>query len=272
MLPEWSSGGCRSRARRREGRASSRRGRNLTRRRSGLCRDGGRRGRVDAPHGRLGQVRRRQASCVDSIRAWRWARGFLFLELGLLVCVLLLLDHLFGQWGTQSTGSGRVCRSAGIARSGGESTRRGRGCCLAMVVDVFWRRRERGSCVVGQQAVADDASLLGYSRSLRDVRGCDTWFSRASMRSRSDLLVLPGILSLMRLGILSLILDRQPLPPPEELLLLLSLPPPGCHPPFAMFRSPDMVLRNVMYTLASLCFPPLNFVCRYPMPRLRQPS
>lgn len=81
-----------------------------------------------------------------------------------------------------------------------------------------------------------------HSRSLRLVKGCETWFSRASMRSLSDLLVLPGILSLMRPGILSLILERHPLPPPPLLLLLpLSLAPPGCHPPFAMFRSPDIV-------------------------------
>lgn len=76
-------------------------------------------------------------------------------------------------------------------------------------------------------------SLPVHSRSLREVRGCDTWFARASLRSLSDLLVLPGILSL--------ILDRQPLPPLLLLLLLLSLLPPGCHPPFAMLRSPDMM-------------------------------
>lgn len=84
-------------------------------------------------------------------------------------------------------------------------------------------------------------SLSSYLRSLKAVKGCDTWFSLASKRSLSDLLVLPGILSLMRLGILSLILDRHPLPPPLLLLLPLSLPPPGCQPPFAILRRLDMM-------------------------------
>ncbi|KAG9966771.1 hypothetical protein KCU61_g375, partial [Aureobasidium melanogenum] len=106
-------------------------------------------------------------------------------------------------------------------------------------------------------------ALAVHSRSLSDDSGCDTWFARASMRSLSDLLVLPG----MR----SLIFARQP-PPPPPLLLLLSLLPPGCHPPFAMPRSPDMVscvncrkssLRQVSST------PSLTIAS---MPRLRQPS
>lgn len=99
----------------------------------------------------------------------------------------------------------------------------------------------------GDQHRLDDGERLLFlsvnSRSLSEVRGCDTWFARASLRSLSDLLVLPGILSL--------ILDRQPLPP-LLLLLLLSLEPPGCHPPFAMLRSPDMMCRTNYYRKSSL--------------------
>lgn len=108
-----------------------------------------------------------------------------------------------------------------------------------------------------------------HSRSLRLVKGCETWFSRASMRSLSDLLVLPGILSLMRPGILSLILERHPLPPPPLLLLLpLSLAPPGCHPPFAMFRSPDIVCGLCHVSTLALDSVALDL---HGMPRLRQP-
>jgi hypothetical protein len=114
-----------------------------------------------------------------------------------------------------------------------------------MVVVVFGRRCERGSCVVVRTKYLGFIYLYSDSRSLKAVKGCDTWFSLASKRSLSDLLVLPGILSLMRLGILSLILDRHPLPPPPPppllLLLPLSLPPPGCQPPFAMLRRLDMM-------------------------------
>jgi hypothetical protein len=111
-----------------------------------------------------------------------------------------------------------------------------------MVVVVFGRRCERGSCVVVSTKYLGLIYLYSDSRSLKAVKGCDTWFSLASRRSLSDLLVLPGILSLMRLGILSLILDRHPLPPPLLLLLLpLSLPPPGCQPPFAILRRLDMM-------------------------------
>jgi hypothetical protein len=79
--------------------------------------------------------------------------------------------------------------------------------------------------------------------------------------------VLPGILSLMRPGILSLILDRHPLPPPLLLLLLpLSLPPPGCHPPFAILRRLDMVFCIFCLAASQLCRIPLEFVlyCRIP--------
>lgn len=89
------------------------------------------------------------------------------------------------------------------------------------------------------------------------------------MRSLSDLLVLPGILSLMRPGILSLILERHPLPPPPLLLLLpLSLAPPGCHPPFAMFRSPDIVCGLCHVSTLALDSVALDL---HGMPRLRQP-
>jgi hypothetical protein len=143
-----------------------------------------------------------------------------------------------------------------------------------MIVVVFGRWCERGSCVVvSTRSTDDNDSLPIYSRSLNAVRGCDTWFSRASSLSLSDLLVLPGILSLMRLGILSLILDRHPLPPPLLLLLLpLSLPPPGCQPPFAILRRLDMVFCMNCLAASQLCHIPLMLVLHHRMPRLRQPS
>lgn len=70
-------------------------------------------------------------------------------------------------------------------------------------------------------------------RSRREDSGCETWFSRASRISLSELDWLPGILSL--------ILARHPLPPPPPPLLLLLSFRPGCHPPFAIPLNPDML-------------------------------
>lgn len=79
----------------------------------------------------------------------------------------------------------------------------------------------------------------------------------------------------MRLGILSLILERHPLPPPLLLLLLLpplSLPPPGCQPPLAMLRRPDMFFFFVLVGLLQVKFVQsrLNSISHHRMPRLRQ--
>jgi hypothetical protein len=108
----------------------------------------GRRGCVDPPYRRLGQIGSRQAGCISTVWTWWWARGFLLFLLCLLESVLLLLDHVFGQRSPQSTCGRRVCRTARVGRSGGKSTCTAGGCCLAMVVHVFWRRCERGSCIV----------------------------------------------------------------------------------------------------------------------------
>jgi hypothetical protein len=75
----------------------------------------------------------------------------------------------------------------------------------------------------------------------------------------------------MRLGILSLILERHPLPPPLLLLLPpLSLPPPGCQPPLAILRRPDMVFFVNCFAASQVCSTiPLDSISAS-LPRLRQ--